>query len=440
MGSKSRARVEDRISQLPDGVLRHIVTFVPTKCSVRTSVLSTRWKDMWTRVPTLYLNDMEFSSSADFVEFVDRALLVRDSATIQKFHLHFEECPAEYFSRVDGWLQVVVRCNVVELDLSVVSDGEEMLELPNSLLTCKTLEALKLELNYNIKLPTSWRCPKLKFFDVQFTCPDGDSMDFSQFPALEHLGIGGSLGYIGFSFNISVPELKTLRICLGSETITRPCNFLINAPKLQKLDVSEGFLSNYTFKNTKSIIEASIEITTLKDDKSEASADRATKFLAGISGVKCLTLSPFSMACSIPVFDNLSELMLLRDGQWWKILMKFLERSLNLESFVIKHESCQPGHYFPGQKEVFIELPDCRNPDHPDHVEEVLDWTPPESVPKCLLSSLKTISIKGFKGKEFFGFPEEMELIKYLLKNCLLGEYDCLHSWSSLWYTRRILQ
>ncbi|KAL6198940.1 hypothetical protein ACLB2K_028728 [Fragaria x ananassa] len=113
----------------------------------------------------------------------------------------------------------------------------------------------------------------------------------------------------------------------------------------------------------------------------------------------------------MPVFDNLSDLTLLRDGQWWKILMKFLERSPNLESFVINHDSCQPGCYFPGQKELYIELLDCRNP---DHVEEVLDWTPPESV--------QTVSIKGFEGKEIFGYPEEMESIKYLLKNCLLLE------------------
>ena len=46
---------------------------------------------------------------------------------------------------------------------------------------------------------------------------------------------------------------------------------------------------------------------------------------------------------------------------------------------------------------------------------KVLNWIPPESVPNCLSSHLKTIAIKGFKGKEHIGFLDEMALTKYLL-------------------------
>ena len=136
MESKSEASGEDRISQLPDAVLRHILSFIPsTKCVVRTSILSTRWKHIWTCVPNLYFDDAEFSSSADFVAFVNRVLLVRDSSAIQKFHLHCNRCHAEDFSRIDGWIRTAVRYNVVELDLCIDADTEEMFELPKSLLT-----------------------------------------------------------------------------------------------------------------------------------------------------------------------------------------------------------------------------------------------------------------------------------------------------------------
>lgn len=40
------------------------------------------------------------------------------------------------------------------------------------------------------------------------------------------------------------------------------------------------------------------------------------------------------------------------------------------------------------------------------------EWSPPESVPKCLLTKIKTVSIRGFKGK-----LDEMDMAKYLLKN-----------------------
>lgn len=40
-------------------------------------------------------------------------------------------------------------------------------------------------------------------------------------------------------------------------------------------------------------------------------------------------------------------------------------------------------------------------------------WSPPEVVPICLLKHLKTVSVRGFKGK-----IDEIEVAKYLLKNC----------------------
>lgn len=118
MGSESdsQATVQDRISALPDAVLYHILAFLETKCTVRTSILSKRWKNIWAYVPNLYLNDEDFSSFADFIVFVDRALLIRESSAIQKFHLHCK-CHAEDFSRIDGWIRTAVRYNVVELDL-----------------------------------------------------------------------------------------------------------------------------------------------------------------------------------------------------------------------------------------------------------------------------------------------------------------------------------
>ena len=41
------------------------------------------------------------------------------------------------------------------------------------------------------------------------------------------------------------------------------------------------------------------------------------------------------------------------------------------------------------------------------------EFNPPEVVPVCMLSHLKAITIKGFKGKQV-----EMRLAKYLLKHC----------------------
>lgn len=110
----------------------------------------------------------------------------------------------------------------------------------------------------------------------------------------------------------------------------------------------------------------------------------------------------------MPTFDNLCKLTLVHNShyQWWKVLMKLLERSPNLECLIIEDR------FYQGQRVEF----NLTEEEEIELAKEVLKWSEPESVPNCLLSHLNTICIKGFKGN-YVGYPEEIELTKYLLKN-----------------------
>ena len=157
MGSHSKLKVggdgEDKISQLPDGVLSHVLSFLPTKHAVRTSILSTRWKNIWASVHCLdlehYYCDERRSRHAGFVSSVDRVLYC-ESSDIQRFRLHYH-CLSEDLSRIDGWILTAIRHNVVELDLRVRFQGYkvEKIELPKTIFLCKTLVVLKLNLKSN---------------------------------------------------------------------------------------------------------------------------------------------------------------------------------------------------------------------------------------------------------------------------------------------------
>lgn len=62
----------DRISYLPDSILCHILSFVPTKLVAITSVLSKRWEQVWLSVLALYFDQeafIDFNSFHNFVSF-----------------------------------------------------------------------------------------------------------------------------------------------------------------------------------------------------------------------------------------------------------------------------------------------------------------------------------------------------------------------------------
>lgn len=91
--SKSQSNGQDRISGLPDEVLWHILSFLPTKYVVRTCILSTRWKNKWASAPYLDFDlgeRSDFRSAVELLTFVDRVLFFRHSSNIQKFRLFFE--------------------------------------------------------------------------------------------------------------------------------------------------------------------------------------------------------------------------------------------------------------------------------------------------------------------------------------------------------------
>ncbi|CAI9110410.1 OLC1v1010421C2 [Oldenlandia corymbosa var. corymbosa] len=122
----SSANPVDGISELPDSILCYILSFIPTKFVVGTSVLSKRWKSMWTGVNTLDFDDdllhngscyKEGEERPAFVEFVNNVLIQHKSETVQTFHPSWKnQCnPVQ----VERWMKDAIACNVKILDLHV---------------------------------------------------------------------------------------------------------------------------------------------------------------------------------------------------------------------------------------------------------------------------------------------------------------------------------
>jgi len=92
----STAAAIDRIGSLPDDILIHILSYVPTKKAVATSILSKRWIHLWPYVPDVKFIETKLEGQESvlcFHEFVCSILHSRevaDNHSINTFILHIE--------------------------------------------------------------------------------------------------------------------------------------------------------------------------------------------------------------------------------------------------------------------------------------------------------------------------------------------------------------
>ncbi|XP_022720848.1 F-box/LRR-repeat protein At4g14103-like [Durio zibethinus] len=148
----------NRITNLFDPLLEHIISFLPINDAVRTSVLSKRWKDLWISHPYISFDDNVLTDdhttgheeesntnrsirTIKFIRFVDKVLLDwgHDKPIIKKLQLSYRDrIGASEFAR---WFRAVLRDGLEELDLHF----GRFCERPFScLIPCNSLVTLKL--------------------------------------------------------------------------------------------------------------------------------------------------------------------------------------------------------------------------------------------------------------------------------------------------------
>lgn len=118
----------DRIGELPDSLLIHILSFLNVKEAAVTCVLSKRWEFLWAELPRLefqgYLRSLDDRGAIEkvrtFVCWVNRTLAIRTVNYLEKFDVSFFYHES-FSSDVDAWVQFATENKVKILNLHIYS-------------------------------------------------------------------------------------------------------------------------------------------------------------------------------------------------------------------------------------------------------------------------------------------------------------------------------
>ncbi|KAJ0702193.1 putative F-box domain, leucine-rich repeat domain superfamily, F-box-like domain superfamily [Helianthus annuus] len=258
---QKRMNVEDdRLSSLPDGLIHKILSFISIKHAIQTSVLSSRWRFLWTSMPYLNFSRDDFSKLPKFSKFVTHVLSDRNNQTevsSVKLSLHgkmsgiFAKKIIKYaFSHNIQQLNVAsMLANEVGFPLVLFSSRS----LKHLSLTMKVLSDIeyrsKYSLRYVFNATSTWELPALTTLyldNAALICDENTDkcIDlFSKCANLKNLTLKSCYmeGFKGLG--ICLPKLSnlTIEIACGSVEV-----FNIVAPQLKNLTIRSYFDEQYS--------------------------------------------------------------------------------------------------------------------------------------------------------------------------------------------------
>ncbi|KAG2245078.1 hypothetical protein Bca52824_093062 [Brassica carinata] len=231
----------DSISSLPDEMLHHIMSFVPTNVAITTSVLSKRWRHVWCKTPYL-----SFKSSLEPIR--ETLACSYTAAKIMRFHLYVEDSETRH--HVDSLINFAISHNVEKLSLVL----EAYYRFPDFFFSNPSLKQLIVE-SWSYMRPkctvswTSLRDLSLKnsSLDESFT------KVLSGSPMLESLTLNSCfLSCLDLSES---PRLRRLDLKFTNSS-SRKCHIV--APHIHYLRMVD-FTHKYSLADVSSLIEANIE-------------------------------------------------------------------------------------------------------------------------------------------------------------------------------------
>ncbi|KAL6270668.1 hypothetical protein ACE6H2_027579 [Prunus campanulata] len=255
----------DIISNLPSDVIEQILSHLPIRDAVRTSILSRNWRYRWAMIRHLVFDNQCVSTQKhiSFVNIVDH-VLQGHIGPIHKFELSYLDGVAS--RDIDRWIHHLSRNSVKEFILRIWKGYSY--SIPSYMFSCKDMIHLLL-VNCELKPPPTFK-------------------GFSNLKCL-------ALGYLTLSQDV----FQNLIACcpllerLALEKLDFAC-LKIDAPNLQLLDVVRG-CQDVIFENTLNL--ADVRIYTDANDDQRRVCDRSGsnlgKFLVHLPRIQRLKIEGY---------------------------------------------------------------------------------------------------------------------------------------------------
>ncbi|CAL9224139.1 unnamed protein product [Arabidopsis halleri] len=316
------------ISFLPDEILAHILSFLPTKRAASTSILSKRWRTLFQIMnllcPSLYLDDSdllyperqteeESVVQNSFRNFVDKTLSGCNNNSLKKFSLNYQD-DVQRMSLTTRWISKAMELGVSDLDLCIYMHlmYEPPRLLPNTVFINNTLVKLTLGTEICLGMAPLEYLEELYIHHIYIEDRD---REFNIPPAPHYLGHD---------------NIKKLTVCYNND-VQAPRVLSIYTPNLAYLHYSDYLTCLYESENHfNDLLKARLNLVFARCGRWGNEHEPCLKIINSISNVRILYLSSSTV-------ENLATLNFEGNKkEYWNLLCNMIAKSPKLETLVLK--------------------------------------------------------------------------------------------------------
>ncbi|GKE48561.1 F-box domain containing protein [Tanacetum coccineum] len=236
----------DKLSSLPDNLIHKILSFIDIKDTIKTSVLSSRWRFIWTSMPYLNFSTKYHAKlrgygpggyGPKFHEFASNFLSRRNNQIdVSSLEFHFSDihCTPDYFQTImdHACLHNVKQMTITQMNVTYCNDHNFPVCFFSSQ-SLKHLTLIKFAIDH-YKSPLTWDLPALTTLHLyKATLSMCDSV-LVMFPNLKNLTINKCIVHEHESNGFNIINSRLLNLTL--EDVKWNVGFvLVDTPQLKNL-------------------------------------------------------------------------------------------------------------------------------------------------------------------------------------------------------------